>query len=91
MANITVQVFGRRLGTAMAQEENHNGFTVYAFNPDGGVNLPSPCDLIIDCARGWVIPIRGGGGGEVVPSPGSPMDLVSLLSSIPPDATSNVR
>jgi len=84
VANITVEVLGRRLGTAMASDEkDYNGFTVYAFSPAPGVDLPSPCDLVIDCDRGWVIPIRGEGGGEVVPSSGSPIDLMGLLSSAP--------
>jgi hypothetical protein len=84
MPGIIVEVLGRRLGTAMASDaKNYDGFTVYAFHPAAGVALPSPCDLMIDCNRGWVIPIRGEGGGEVVPAPGSPIDLMRLLSSIP--------
>jgi hypothetical protein len=84
MAIIRVEVLGRFLGTAMASDEkNYHGFTVYAFNPAPGVGLPSPCDLVIDCNRGWVIPIRGEGGGEVLPSAASPIDLLSLLGGIP--------
>ena len=84
VANITVEVLGRLLGTAMASDEkNYNGFTVYAFSPAPGVDLPSPCDLVIDCNRGWVIPIRGEGGGEVVPSSASPIDLTGLLNDAP--------
>ena len=84
MAIIRVEVLGRFLGTAMATDEkNYDGFTVYAFSPAPGVALPSPCDLVIDCNRGWVIPIRGEGGGEVLPSAASPIDLMSLLSGIP--------
>jgi hypothetical protein len=66
-----------------SDEKNYHGFTVYAFSPAPGVDLPSLCDLVIDCNRGWVTPIRGDGGGEVVPSPASPIDLVSLLGDIP--------
>jgi hypothetical protein len=84
VTNITVEVLGRHLGTAMASDEkNYNGFTVYAFSPAPGVDLPSPCDLVIDCNHGWVIPIRGEGGGEVVPSPASPIDLTRVLSGAP--------
>ena len=62
---ITVEVLGRNLGMAMScEEKSYHAFTVYAFQPDPGVNLPELCDLIIDCAHGWVIPIRGDGGGE---------------------------
>jgi hypothetical protein len=91
VANIVVRVLGRRLGTAMAHEKNDNGFTVYAFNPDTDIDLPSPCDLVIDCNRGWVIPLRGEGGGEVVPSPASPIDLIAFLNTIPRAPESEVR
>jgi hypothetical protein len=52
------------------------------------VNLPELCDLIIDCAHGWVIPIRGDGGGELreptsEPQVVSAIDLVDLLHTIP--------
>jgi hypothetical protein len=66
-----------------SDEKNYEGFTVYAFSPAPGIDLPSPCDLVIDCNHGWVIPIRGEGGGEVVPSPASPIDLMGLLSTAP--------
>jgi hypothetical protein len=47
------------------------------------VNLPELCDLLIDCAHGWVIPIRADGGGEAVDPTGVPIDLVDLLHAIP--------
>jgi hypothetical protein len=87
--NINVEILGRNLGTAMScEEKTYHAFTVYAFQPAHGVNLPELCDLIIDCAHGWVIPIRGDGGGEVVdptiggPEGGSVIDLVELLHGI---------
>jgi hypothetical protein len=70
-------------------EKTYQAFTVYAFQPAHGVNLPELCDLLIDCAHGWVIPIRGDGGGEAVyPTDGgsqgsSVIDLVDLLHSVP--------
>ena len=90
MAKINVEILGRHLGTAMSSEEqSYHAFTVYAFHPAHGVRLPDLCDLVIDCAHGWVIPIRGDGGGEAVdPSVGgsdgmSVIDLVDLLHTIP--------
>jgi len=90
MAKINVEILGRHLGTAMSSEEkSYQAFTVYAFHPAHGVRLPDLCDLVIDCAHGWVIPIRGDGGGEAVdPSAGgadgvSVIDLVDLLHTIP--------
>ena len=83
---INVEILGRHLGTAMSSEEkSYQAFTVYAFHPAHGVMLPDLCDLVIDCAHGWVIPIRGDGGGEAVdPSlGGSVIDLVDLLHTIP--------
>ena len=87
---INVEILGRNLGTAMScEEKTYHAFTVYAFQPTPGVHLPELCDLIIDCAHGWVIPIRGDGGGEVVdPTVGKPqgssvIDLVDLLHAIP--------
>ena len=86
---IDIEVLGRNLGTAMScEEKSYHAFTVYAFHPARGVNLPELCDLVIDCAHGWVIPIRGDGGGEAVdptrmPQAGSAIDLVDLLHTIP--------
>jgi hypothetical protein len=84
---IDVEVLGRNLGTAMCcEEKSYHAFTIYAFQPADGVNLPELCDLVIDCAHGWVIPIRGDGGGEFLPGkpqPGSAIDLVDLLHTIP--------
>ena len=87
---INVEILGRNLGTAMScEEKTYHAFTVYAFQPAAGVHLPELCDLIIDCAHGWVIPIRGDGGGEVVdptvskPQGSSVIDLVDLLHAIP--------
>jgi len=87
MAKIDVEILGRHLGMAMScDEKSYQAFTVYAFHPAPGVNLPRLCDLVIDCAHGWVIPTRGDGGGEAVQPTGgggSVIDLVDLLHSIP--------
>jgi len=90
MANISVEILGRHLGMAMSSDEKtYQAFTVYAFHPAPGVNLPELCDLVIDCSHGWVIPIRPDGGGEVAyPTGGglegtSIIDLVDLLHTIP--------
>jgi hypothetical protein len=84
---INVEILGRHLGTAMScEEKTYHAFTVYAFQPAHGINLPELCDLVIDCAHGWVIPIRGDGGGEFVnptPQAGCAIDLVDLLHTIP--------
>jgi hypothetical protein len=86
---IIVEVLGRNLGSAMScEEKSYQAFTVYAFQPGPGVNLPELCDLVIDCAHGWVIPIRGDGGGELheptrEPVAASAIDLVDLLHTIP--------
>ena len=81
---INVEILGRHLGTAMSSEEKtYHAFTVYAFQPAQGVNLPELCDLVIDCAHGWVIPIRPDGGGEAVHPSGGAVDLVDLLHAIP--------
>jgi hypothetical protein len=81
---INVDILGRNLGTAMSSEEKtYHSFTVYAFQPALGVNLPELCDLLIDCAHGWVIPIRADGGGEAVDPTGAAIDLVDLLHAIP--------
>jgi hypothetical protein len=84
---ISVEILGRHLGTAMScEEKTYHAFTVYAFQPAHGINLPELCDLVIDCAHGWVIPIRGDGGGEFVnltPQAGSAIDLVDLLHTAP--------
>jgi len=39
--------------------------------------------VISDCAHGWVIPIRGEGGGEAVDPTQGVIDLVDLLHTIP--------
>jgi hypothetical protein len=90
MEKIGVEILGRHLGVAMSSDEKtYQAFTVYAFHPAPGVNLPELCDLVIDCAHGWVIPIRGDGAGEVAYPPGEGpdcsrvIDLVDLLHSIP--------
>jgi hypothetical protein len=90
MHKISVDILGRHLGVAMScDEKTYQAFTVYGFQPAPDLKLPELCDLVIDCAHGWVIPIRGEGGGEFVPfSPdGSPcscvIDLVDLLHSVP--------
>ena len=89
MAKIGVDILGRHLGTAMAcDEKTYQAFTVYAFQPAHGLLLPELCDLVIDCAHGWVIPIRGEGAGEFVYPTGDAkgsavIDLVDLLHSIP--------
>jgi hypothetical protein len=86
---IDIEILGRNLGTAMScEEKSYHAFTVYAFQPSQGVNLPELCDLVIDCAHGWVVPVRGDGGGEVLdpsgkPEIGSVVDLVDLLHTIP--------
>ena len=86
---IDVEVLGRNLGTAMSSEEkSYHAFTVYAFQPADGVNLPELCDLVIDCAHGWLIPVRGDGGGELLDpndksEAGSAVDLVDFLYTIP--------
>ena len=86
---IIVEVLGRNLGTAMScEKKSYHAFTVYAFQPGPGVNLPELCDLVIDCAHGWVIPIRGDGGGEDRGPTSEPqavpaIDLVDLLCTIP--------
>ncbi len=81
---INVEILGRNLGTAMSSEKkSYHAFTVYAFQPAQGVDLPELCDLVIDCAHGWVIPIRADGGGEVVDPTGAAIDLVGLLHGIP--------
>ena len=86
---IDIEVLGRNLGTAMScEEKSYHAFTVNANHPARVVNLPELCDLVIDCAHGWVIPIRGDGGGELVdptsvPQAGSAIDLVDLLHTIP--------
>ena len=81
---INVEILGRNLGTAMSSEKKiYHAFTVYAFQPAHGVDLPELCDLVIDCAHGWVIPIRPDGGGEVVNPTGAAIDLVDLLHDIP--------
>jgi hypothetical protein len=81
---INVEILGRNLGTAMSSEKKtYQAFTVYAFQPAQGVDLPELCDLVIDCAHGWVIPIRGEGGGEAVNPTGAAIDLVDLLHAIP--------
>jgi len=86
---VDIEILGRNLGTAMScEEKSYHAFTVYAFHPARGVNLPELCDLVIDCAHGWVIPIRGDGGGELLdptatPQAGSAIDLVELLHAIP--------
>ena len=86
---IDVEVLGRSLGSAMScDEKSYHAFTVYAFQPAQGVNLPELCDLVIDCDHGWVIPIRGDGGGERLvptakPQAGEVIDLVDLLHTIP--------
>jgi hypothetical protein len=90
MARISVEILGRHLGTALASDEmTFQPFTVYTFEPAVGVNLPALCDLVIDLAHGWVIPIRGEGGGSVVYPGGSGsefdtvIDLVDLLRTVP--------
>jgi hypothetical protein len=89
MDKISIDILGRHLGVAMScDEKTYQAFTVYAFQPAPDVKLPELCDLVIDCARGWVIPVRGDGGGEFVPpvegSQGSCVfDLVDLLHSLP--------
>ena len=90
MARISVDILGRHLGTAMASDEmTFQPFTVYTFEPAPGVNLPPLCDLVVDLARGWVIPTRGDGGGEAVypagrgTELGTVMDLVDILHTVP--------
>ena len=44
---IDVEVLGRKLGMAMScEEKSYHSFTVYAFQPAHGVNLPELCDLL---------------------------------------------
>jgi hypothetical protein len=90
MKKISVDILGRHLGMAMTSDaKTYEPFTVYAFEPVPGLNLPELCDLVIDFAHGWVIPIRGDGGGEFVYPPGEgpyssyAIDLVHLLQSLP--------
>ena len=73
-----------------SEEKSYHAFTVYAFHPAPGVNLPELCDLIIDCADGYIVPIRGEGGGEFLdptgngkPEIGGAIDLVDFLHTIP--------
>ena len=88
MAKITVDILGRHLGTAMScDEKSYQPFTVYAFQPAPGVNLPELCDLVIDCDHGWLIPVRADGAGEIVlPTDGGAhiIDLVAFLHALPP-------
>ena len=90
MNKVSVDILGRHLGVAMSSDEKrYEAFTVYGFQPAPDLKLPELCDLVIDCAHGWVIPIRGDGAGESIPSPsdGSPsscvIDLVDLLHGLP--------
>ncbi|MBV8522456.1 MAG: hypothetical protein JOY71_10095 [Acetobacteraceae bacterium] len=90
MHKISVDILGRHLGVAMSSDEkSYQAFTVYGFQPVPDLKLPELCDLVIDCAHGWVIPIRGDGGGEFVPSPADRcngscvIDLVDLLQTLP--------
>jgi len=90
MNKISVDILGRHLGVAMScDEKSYQAFTVYGFQPAPDLKLPELCDLVIDCAHGWVIPIRGEGAGEFVPSPpdgshgSGVIDLVDLLHSLP--------
>ena len=90
MNKISVDILGRHLGVAMScDEKSYQAFTVYGFQPAPDLKLPELCDLVIDCAHGWVIPIRGDGGGEFVPSPSdgpacsSVIDLVDFLHGLP--------
>jgi hypothetical protein len=90
MNKISVDILGRHLGVAMScDEKSYEAFTVYGFQPAPDLKLPELCDLVIDIAHGWVIPIRGEGAGEFVPSPSggsacsSVIDIVDLLHSLP--------
>src|SRR5215469_17340589 len=70
MDKISVDILGRHLGVAMSSDpKTYEPFTVYAFQPALGVKLPELCDLVIDCAHGCVIPIRGDSGGEFIYPP----------------------
>jgi hypothetical protein len=87
---ISVDILGRHLGVAMSSDpKTYESFTVFAFQPAPGVKLPELCDLVIDCAHGCVIPIRGDSGSEFVYPPGEgpyssyAIDLVDLLHSLP--------
>ena len=83
MARISVEILGRHLGMAMASDEmTFQPFTVYAFEPAPGVNLPALSDLVIDVAHGWVIPIRGEGGGEAVYPGGGEIELGSVIDLV---------
>jgi hypothetical protein len=85
MERVSVDILGRHLGVALSSDEKtYEAFTVYGFRPAVGVvGLPELCDVVIDCAHGWIIPIRGDGGGEAVNANGQILDLVDLLHSIP--------
>ena len=90
MDKISVDILGRHLGVAMSSDpKTYEPFTVYAFQPVPGLKLPELCDLVIDCAHGCVIPIRGDSGGEFVYPPDEgpyhsyAIDLVDFLHSLP--------